>query len=244
MAVVDLTRVRSPDSIARAVSDYGETLTDPSHHVFAKLVAEGQTATRAYQALHPEAKEDNARKQASVLLAHPDMPQLIRDQMIGARDLAHAMAPAALHRLDELSKTATKDTKPQIDATNSLLDRGGLPRAKEISIHVGIAAMEAAHAFDGCADDIIDADVVDDDDYELQPSDLPRMEEGEPPPGVDEIEWERQQWESLVPIEALRSLDSDIFTDPNADDDSRSPSDADDDVVEGGEGGGGTPARS
>ena len=216
---IDLSRKRSPNIIAQALEDYGENLDDPIHHQFAYLVANDMSAKAAYQVLHPDAKDSTAASQASVLLAHPQMADMIRDHMIGARQLLAAMIPKAVRDLVELSQTATKDTKPRIDAVNSILDRGGLPRSKEISIHVGMAAMEAAHAFDGCADaDVIDADVVDD-DYQLQPSDLPRMEEGEPPPGIDEAEWERQQWESLVPIEALRSLDLSFFTEPPSDED-------------------------
>ena len=136
---VDLQKQRSATVIARAIADYGEELTDPSYHHFAYLIAEGYSATRAYKVLHPEASERTAKKQASVLCAHPDMPTMIRDQLVGAHALADAYAPQALRDLVKLSRKATKETKPRIDAVNSLLDRGGLPRSKQISISVGMA---------------------------------------------------------------------------------------------------------
>ena len=217
--IIDLSRKRSANTIAQALKDYGESLDDPTYHHFAYLVANGMTVRAAYEVLHPDAKDSTAASQASVLLAHPQMADMIRDQMVGARDLAHSLAPQAVRDLHDLSKEATKETKPRIDAVNSLLDRGGLPRSKEISIHVGIAAMEASHAFDGYADrDVIDAEVVEDEPV-IKPTELPRLEPCDSPEGIDEGEAMRQQWDELVPIDELRSLDSSLFTEtPNEED--------------------------
>ena len=203
---LDLSRVPTPQRVEQAIAEYGESLDHPTYHMFAKLIAGGKSATRAYMALFPDAAVNTAKKQASVLLAHPNTSGMIREQLAGARQMAEALTVPALLRLDELSRTADRDSKPQIDATNSILDRGGLPRAKQLAVTIGMKAMEVRAAFD-------DVEPIElrplELENQLHPSDLPRQGDRKLlPGGPDELDLDRAEWASLMPVEALRTIES------------------------------------
>ncbi len=68
--------------------------------------------------------------------------------MLGARGNLQAAAPRMADQLLDEALTATKDTKPRIDAINSALDRAGVPRMKEIAISISADVGQAAAAFD------------------------------------------------------------------------------------------------
>ncbi len=203
---VDLERKRSPQYIARALSDYGEELTDPLVDQFALLVANGHSGTSAYQATHPGANKQTAEKQASILMAHPQMPALIRGQALGARGMLQAAATRMAERLLDEALTADKNTKPRIDAINSALDRAGVPRMKEIAISISADVGQAAAAFDHVDGEAIEGEVVEevDGDASLLPA---------APLEVEATEGEGEQaardaWAAVIPIDELRHVDA------------------------------------
>ena len=213
---VDLERVRSPNAIARALSDYGERLNSPHYDQFALLVANGHSATAAYEAIRPGASKATAKVQASILLAHPDMPSLIRGQILGARGKLQAAAPRMADQLLDEALTATKDTKPRIDAINSALDRAGVPRMKEIAISVAADFSAAADAFGPAGSagviegQVIDAEAIDAVPVKFKPHPLELEAYG------DTEEEARAAWAKMLPIEELRRIDS--APEPEADD--------------------------
>ena len=201
--------------VSRALADYGESLNDPSYDTFAHLVATGQSATAAYRACFPDASENTAKKQASVLMAHPDMAGMIRDQQIGARGLLQAAAPRMATRLLHEAVTADKNTKPRIDAINSALDRAGVPRMKEIAISVMADAGNAAAAFEGYAD-ALEAEVIE--ELTVGPDDLPTH-----PLELEAVDGDtedacRVAWAAVISIDELRHVDAE--PDPADDTDS------------------------
>ena len=204
---VDLERKRSPKTIARAVSDYGEELNKPHYDQFALLIANGHTATDAYQAVRPGASVETASSQGSILLAHPQMGALIRGQILGARGKLQAASPRMAQQLLTEALTATKDTKPRIDAINSALDRAGVPRMKEISISVAADFSAAADAFGPAGDGTIEGEVVDAEAIDAVPvtfSSHPLELEAY----GDTEEEARAAWAKMLPIEELRRIDS------------------------------------
>jgi len=204
---VDLERKRSSKTIARAIADYGEELTDPLVDQFALLIANGRTATSAYQAIHPGASQGTAESQASILMAHPDMPTLIRGQVLGARGILQAASPRMAKQLLTEALTADKDTKPRIDAINSALDRAGVPRMKEIAISVAADFSAASAAFDSFgAGDTIDGEVVDDEPEE-GPALLPAHPLELEAYGDDDDDI-AAAWGAVIPIEELRHVDA------------------------------------
>ena len=120
--------------------------------------------------------------------------------------MAEALTVPALLRLEELAKTATRESKPQIDANNSILDRGGLPRAKSLAVTIGVQAMEAMAAFDDV--EVIEVEPLGVDE-QMHPSELPRQGDRKLlPGGPDELDLDRAEWASLMPVEALRTIES------------------------------------
>jgi len=205
---VDLERKRSPQYIARAIADYGEELTDPLVDQFSLLVANGHTATSAYQATHPSASRRTAEKQASILMAHPQMSDLIRGQVLGARGKLQAAAPRMADRLLQEALTADKDTKPRIDAINSALDRAGVPRMKEIAISVAADFSAAAAAFDSFGSGgTLEGEVVEEEPEE-GPALLPAHPLEVEAYGDDDDADIAAAWGAVIPIEDLRHVDA------------------------------------
>ena len=82
---------RSPKMVQRALDTYGEALTDPKYALFAKLRSEGKTQYEAFRQCFPGSVEwtrNAVDRQASVLSAHPKMPDMIAARTHGGRNLA------------------------------------------------------------------------------------------------------------------------------------------------------------
>ena len=98
--------------------------------------------------------------------------------------------------LDE-ALTATKDTKPRIDAINSALDRAGVPRMKEIAISVAADFSAASDAFNSYGPgDTLEGEVVDDD---APPAELPAHPLELEAYGETDEEI-RAAWDAVIPI--------------------------------------------
>lgn len=153
------------------------------------------------------ASVETAAKQASILLAHPEMSALIRGQILGARGKLQAAAPRMAERLLDESLTATKDTKPRIDAINSALDRAGVPRMKEIAISVAADFTSAVDAFDSFGGgDRLEGEVVDD-KQPAGPALLPAHPLELEAYGETDAEI-RTAWAAVIPIDELRHVDA------------------------------------
>ncbi len=149
MAKFDPTREPSPNMVKRALADYGSDPCSPTIHAFAYLVAHGEPITTAYSTLFPAASQSTAKKQASVLAAHPNVRQLIHRASLPPRELAKALAPAALEATARNLESSSAAVRQR--AADSLLDRGGVPRRSEVEQSVraemavsGLALLEMA----------------------------------------------------------------------------------------------------
>lgn len=124
---------RSPKTVQRAKETYGDRPTNPAFYVYAKLIAEGKSQYAAFIEAFPHAREWNRSSvdsQASILAAHPKMDDLIASHAYGTRNVALALAPAALQRHVELMQQ-TDDLGVAARMVDSLHDRAELPRVKE-----------------------------------------------------------------------------------------------------------------
>ena len=126
---------RSRSITQRAIREYGENLTGLRYLLFAKLASGRGTQRDAYLTCFPEAKEATigyVDTQASILMAHPKMQELIRAHTLGFRNTAAAIIPVALDRLCNIIQSG-KDTDA-IKAIIAAADRGGLPPVKEFTV--------------------------------------------------------------------------------------------------------------
>ncbi len=139
-------------------------------------------------------------------MAHPQMPALIRGQALGARGMLQAAATRMAEQLLKRALDADKNTKPQIDALNSILDRAGVPRMKEIAISISADVRAAAAAFDDIEVDTIEGEIVDeiDGDAALLPAHPLELEAYD----GDSEQSARDAWAAVIPIEELRHVDA------------------------------------
>ncbi len=128
-----LKETLSPKMLARAYTDLGDNPSDPIHHAFARLIADGQAAYKAYGATHPAASRATCESQGAVWTAHPKIRALIALHGTGSRNLLLAMAPEAVKTVFELM-TNGESERVRLQAADSILDRGGAPRTKELAV--------------------------------------------------------------------------------------------------------------
>ena len=139
-------------------------------------------------------------------MAHPEMSALIRGQILGARGKLQAAAARMAEELLDRALTADKNTKPQIDAINSALDRAGVPRMKEIAISISADVGQAAAAFDHLDAEAIEGEVAEeiDGDASLLPAAPLELEAA----GSSSEQAARDAWAAVIPIDELRHVDA------------------------------------
>ena len=146
MATVDLQRQPSPKMVTRALEEYGKDPDQLRYQPFAMLIAQGQPAYKAFQAICLGSKKESASKQASVLLAHPRVREWIALHAIGARNLVQSLVPSAVQKMGELTECDSLTVSQK--AAADIQDRGGLPKSQELAIssHQVVHAIYQRHA--------------------------------------------------------------------------------------------------
>lgn len=119
--------------LARTLKNYGETFKPLWGPIFAQEVAQGKSFTKSYLELHPGCSDSTARTQGAIAAAHPDVSLWIRTHVYGLANVAKSLTPMALNTLRELAEQSS-NLRIRLDAANSILDRGGLPKSAQLQI--------------------------------------------------------------------------------------------------------------
>ncbi len=130
----DPTRAPSPKTEALALEGYGADPTSPAIRTFAYLVAQGESLARAYSRLFPSASPSTASSQGSVLAAHPKVREMIVAAGLPAPEHVRALVPAAIETLAAGLDSPSASARQR--AADSILDRGGVPRASQTHVDV------------------------------------------------------------------------------------------------------------
>lgn len=157
MPKFDVEKERSPKTVAKAEAEYAGGLDDIRYDAIAMFIAQGETASKAYRRAFPDASQETASAQASVLTAHPTMKDKIRDQQITARNLITAALPRSVRKTVSLLEAESEQV--QLKAASSIQDRAGLPAQAELSVH---ATVQGASLYQSLDSDVLDVIPLDD----------------------------------------------------------------------------------
>ncbi len=132
----------SANTVALAIADYGKDLSQSWAPLFAYRVAKGDTFADAYRATHVRTSEKNAISTGHRLACHPKMRQMIAAHLAGPVNLARAATVVAVEQLIWLC-VHSDSHKVRLDAANSLLDRGGVPKSTSVQIEASLSVADA-----------------------------------------------------------------------------------------------------
>ncbi len=142
----------SPVMIAKAIKAYGEDFKPLWGPQFAQEVAQGKSCASSYLAIHPGASRGTAQTQGVVAAAHPTIANWIRTHVYGLPNVARALTPMALNTLRELAEQSS-NLRIRLDAANSILDRGGLPKSAQLQVE---GRLSIAAALDEVLADVVE----------------------------------------------------------------------------------------
>jgi hypothetical protein len=128
--------------IDRALRDYGPDPKAPAYAVFASEIAAGNSKRDAYLAIRPDASPHTASVQGARLLHHPKIAALVEAQKLGAQNIVRALAPSGVEQLAHLMLESSND-RVRLDAANSILDRGGVPKTAQLAMDARLSISDA-----------------------------------------------------------------------------------------------------
>ena len=127
--------------VERALQDYGPDPKDPDYAVFAREIAAGKSKRDAYLAIRPNANPHTATVQGSRLLHHPKIAAMVVAHKLGAQNMARALAPSVVEQLARL--LGSSNDRLRLDAANSILDRGGIPKTSQVAVSARLSVTQA-----------------------------------------------------------------------------------------------------
>ena len=156
-SVVELVETKVSQALLdKALKGYGEKFKPLWGPIFAQEVAQGKSFTKSYLELHPNCCESTARTQGAIAAAHPDVSQWIKTHVYGLPNVARSLTPMALNTLRELAEQSS-NLRIRLDAANSILDRGGLPKTSQLQVE---GRLSISAALDEILGETVEGEVV------------------------------------------------------------------------------------
>jgi hypothetical protein len=148
-----ITKAPSAKAVKASKSKWGDTFKPLWGRMFARAVAEGKPLATAYRELHPGCADSTAQVNGSLAASHPDVRGWIQSHLYGLPSMVRSLTPEAVATL-HLLMTQSDNARVQLDAANSVLDRGGVPKSAELTI-------EARLSVSAALGDVIEGSVLD-----------------------------------------------------------------------------------